>query len=148
MYSWNMNKHLWKNEDHFKGFEIAVEGMHKHASLDNPSDFKMIADILDGIMQSYEKNYGPIEDPIFLWYFATSNAFFIQTGHKFDELGRSRIAYIMNSYKEGLNKHLLYPSYTQLMMDVIFENMGQFANEDDKTWISRNRNKFVPIPDK
>ncbi len=147
MYSWDMNKHLWQDEKAFKGFEIAVVGMSK-ASLDNPFDFKMIADILDGIMQSYETKYGPIEDPIFFWYFATSNAFFLQTGKKFDELGRARIAYIMNGYKEGLTKHLLYPSYTKVMMDVIFENVEQFANDHDNVWFSSNKHKFVPIPDK
>lgn len=145
MYSWDMNRYLWKDVKAFDTFGIAVVGMHK-ASLDNPKDFQMIADIFDGIMQTYEERYGPIEDPIFFWYLATCNAFFLQVGNKFDDLGVSRVAYIVNGYKEGLTKHLLYPSYTKLMMDVIFENMEQFANEHDKVWISSNKHKFVPIP--
>ncbi len=148
--SLDKNSILWHDKESLDIFTSTVHRLGNIMSSDNvdPKSILSEANKLDDLMQSYEKRYGPIEDPLFFWWFATANALFMQIGNKLDpELGTVRIAYVMNGYKEGLNKHLLYPSYTNLMMDVIFENMEQFANEHDKVWISNNRHKFVPLPE-
>ena len=147
VHSVDMNEDLWKDYKYFEDFLRAVSLLGKSASKESidPKETLDIANMLDDIMQGYEKRYGPVNDPIFLWYFASANATFLQVGKEFDELGSARIGYIVNGYKEGLNKHLLYPSYSAVMIDAVFENMEQFANDHDKKWIIANRDKFVPI---
>ncbi len=146
-YSFDMNKNLWKDQKYFYDFLNAVSLLSKATSKEDvdPKEILDTTNMLDDIMQDYENRYGSIDDPIFFWYFATANATFLQFGKQFDELGSARIGYIVNGYKEGLNKHLLYPSYSALMMEAVFENMEQFANDHDKKWIITNRDKFIPI---
>jgi len=144
-----MNKHLWSTHDWFDMFSQAATAFMNAVSREAVDHLEIlkVANIMDDIMQSYEKQNGPIEDPLFFWYFATANAFFLQIGKKFDELGTSRIAYIVNGYKEALNKHLLYPTFPANMLNVALENMQMFANDYDKEWLSRNQGKFLPISD-
>lgn len=148
MFSFDMNKKLWRDAKTFELFMGAVSSLRQATSREryDAKEFLEVSNVLDDIMQSYENRYGSIEDPIFFWSFATANAMFLQVGKRFDKMGSTRIAYIVNGYKEGLNKHLLYPSYPEGMMQSIFGNMAQFANEEDREWISINRDKFVPVP--
>ena len=78
MYSLDMNERLWRDSNAFELFREAVSLLSQAVSKDtiNPSELLNIANMMDDIMQSYEKRYGPIEDPLFFWWFATANAFF------------------------------------------------------------------------
>jgi hypothetical protein len=148
MYSIDMNKNLWATPDWFEIFSQAVSAFMNAVSR-NPIDhleLLKIANVLDDLMQGYEKIYGPIEDPLFCWHFATANAFFLQVGKKFDEIGSARISYIINGYREALTKHLLYPSFTAIMLNLALENLEQFGNDNVKEWLLRNKSKFEPIP--
>jgi hypothetical protein len=149
MYSIDMNKHLWVTPDWFEIFSQAVSAFMNAVSR-NPMDhleLLYIANVLDDLMQEYENLNGSIKDPLFYWYFATANAFFLQVGKKFDELGSSRVNYIVNGYKEALNKHLRYPSFTAVMLNVACENMEMFADDHDKEWLLGNKGNFEPISD-
>jgi hypothetical protein len=149
MFSYDMNKSLWRDEALFDLFLKGMATFAQAISRDrwDPAEFQLVANFLDEIMQQYERKHGSIEDPIFYHAFATSNAMFLQTGKKLDEVGSARIAYIVNGYKEGLTKHLLYPSFPATMIEVAFDNMEQFANNEDKKWVVENKPKFRPIAD-
>jgi len=149
MYSLDMNERLWRDSNAFELFREAVSLLSQAVSKDtiNPSELLNIANMMDDIMQSYEKRYGPIEDPLFFWWFATANAFFLQVGKKLDEVGTPRIGYVVNGYKEAINKHLLYPTFPADMLKIAYENMEQFAGNYDREWMFRNHSKFKPIPD-
>lgn len=146
MIKWDLNNRLWRSDKHWLRYISATNSLNRSMS-NQPyiaDDFLTIANNLDDIMQDYELNYCQIEDPMFFFAFATSNALFLQIGKKFDEMGSTRIGYIVNGYKEGLTKHLLYPSYNLAILKVLIETFFQFANDDDKNWLNDNRFKFVP----
>lgn len=149
MDSIDMNKNLWRDSKAFDLFSEAVFLLRQAVSEENidASEVLKAANIMDDIMQRYESCYCPIDDPIFFWWFATANAFFLQTGKTFDEIGSARIGYIVNGYKEALNKHLLYPSFSAEMIKIVFQNMEQFANDHDKEWMFKNHTKFKPVLD-
>jgi hypothetical protein len=144
---WSKNKHLWRDvksyETYLKETDKLVYALSKENFVSN--DFLNIANNLDELFQSYEKNFGPIEDPMFFFTFAQANAIFLQVGKKYDELGATRLAYIVNGFKEGLTKHLLYPTFDEMVMQSIDDTFMQFANDYDKNWFTQNRNKFYPV---
>lgn len=144
---WNKNKHLWRDIKSFSIYLREANNLFSSFSKDplNSNDFLNIANNLDDLLQSYEKRYGPIEDPLFFLTFAQANAAFLQIGKKYDELGSARIGYIINGFKEALTKHLLHPSFDELMLKSIDETFMQFANDYDKNWFSQNRLKFYPV---
>jgi hypothetical protein len=143
-----MNKRLWKDASIFESFHKTVLMLNKTvADQDwNPNTFLTYADELDNIMQKYEESYDQIEDPIFYWSFATANALFLLIGKKYDELGSTRIAYIVNGYQSGLEFHTKYPSYPKIYIDKAFEHMAPFADGEDATWLKKNRYTYTPIP--
>jgi len=147
MFDWGKNKILWRDPIAFEKYIDETKNLIASVSKDtfNAEDFLKIANSLDDIFQSYEKKYGPMEDPIFFFIFAQANALFLQIGKKFDELGRNRVAYIANGFKEALTKHLLYPSFDETVLKSIDDTFFQFANDFDKSWFSQNRSKFLPI---
>ena len=149
MFSLDMNKRLWKDESIFKDFHKTVLLLNKTvADQDwNPNTFLNYADDLDDIMQQYESRHDQIEDPIFYWSFATANALFLLIGKKYDQLGPTRVAYVMNGYKSGLEFHKKYPSYPKIYIDKAFEHMGPFATGENAAWLKNNRNTYKPIPD-
>lgn len=148
MFSLDMNKRLWKDEALFERFHYTVLMLSKTVADQNwdSSVFLNYANKLDDIMQEYESRYGEIEDPLFFWSFATSNALFLLIGKKYDEAGPIRIKYILNGYIEGLQKHTKYPSYPKIYIDKAFEHMSPFAEGEAAEWINVNRAKFTPIP--
>lgn len=145
----DINKHLWRDSKSVDQFIKAVTLFRQAASKDeiDSSEILISCNMLDDMMQQYEAQYCPIEDPLFYWWFASANALFLQVGKSFDELGSARIGYIVNGYKEAFTKHLLYPTLTAELLTVAYENLEQFANDHDKKWISNNRSKFKPIAD-
>ncbi|MEZ5196821.1 MAG: hypothetical protein R2764_10575 [Bacteroidales bacterium] len=146
MIKWDLNKRLWRNESYFFGYLTATT-LFNVVLAEKPyksSDFLTIANELDDIMQAYEKSNGQIEDPMFFFAFATVNALFLQMEQKSDEMGSARIGYVVNGYKEGLTKHVLYPSYTSSLLEIIFDKYSMFANETDQKWLRDNKYKFVP----
>lgn len=147
MFSLDMNKRLWKDVDIFERFHYTILMLNKEVAENNfdPKMFLNYANKLDDILQEYEGKYGSIEDPIFFWSFATANALFLLVGKKYDELGPARIAYVINGYMEGLNKHEIYPSYPKIYIEKAFEHMKPFAKGKDAEWIDKNQNSFVPI---
>lgn len=149
MYSIDMNRSLWRDPNAFELFQEAVRLLSQEVSKDtiDPSVLLQIANMMDDIFQSYEKRHGPMEDPLFFWWFASANAFFLQVGKKLDEIGSARIGFVVNGYKEALNKHLLYPSFPGDMLKIVYQNMEQFANNYDKEWMFMNHSKFQPIPE-
>lgn len=144
---WDKNKHLWRDlasfDIYFKATDKFVVALSKDQFL--ASDFLDIANELDNLMQYYEINFGPIEDPLFFLTFAQANAIFLQVGKKFDELGAARIAYIANGFKEALTKHMLYPTFDELILKSIDDTFMQFANDYDREWFLQNRHKFYPV---
>jgi Flp pilus assembly protein TadD len=146
-YAIDMNKGLWRDSNAFAIYLKAQLTLAEAGSCEplDPDKFLAVANMLDDMMQAYERKHGPIEDPLFYWLFATANASFLQIGHKFDEMGPTRIAFAMNGYKEGLNRHLLSPSFTSLALQVAFENIEQMGNDSDKEWLAKNKSKFIPI---
>lgn len=147
MYSNDMNKQLWRNDDLFDQFLEAVNLFRQSVSK-NPivaQEVLSATNIMDDVMQLHESQYGPINDPIFFWWFATANTLFLQAGKAFDEIGAARIGYIVNGYKEALNKHSQFPSLPSDMLKIAFEHMDQFASESDKTWLVSNRSRFKPF---
>jgi hypothetical protein len=149
MFSLDMNKHLWRDNDLFESFHYQILKMNKAVSDQNwdPLVFLGCANNLDKIMQEYEEQHGSIEDPIFYWSFATANALFLLIGKSYDFLGPTRISYVLNGYREGLNKHKKYPSYPAIYIEKAFEHMAPFAEGEDEKWINDNRHSFVPIQD-
>jgi len=147
MIDWSKNINLWRDPTAFEKYR--AETMNLVAAVSktplDAEDFLEISNSLDDIFQAYEKKYGPMEDPLFFFTFAQANALFLQVGKKFDELGRNRVAYIVNGFKEALTKHLLYPSFDEMILKSIDDTFLQFANDYDKTWFSQNRSKFFPI---
>lgn len=147
MNNWEKNKKLWRDIGSFNIFlneTLKLSDAFSKSEF-NANDFLNVANNLDDLMQLYEKNYGPIEDPLFFLVFAQANAAFLQVGKQFDELGETRIAYIVNGFKEALTKHLLYPSFNEIVLQSIDDTFMQFANEYDKNWYIQNRSKFYPI---
>jgi tetratricopeptide (TPR) repeat protein len=146
-FSLEMNKNLWRDTKFFDVFIGGAAVFHKLLSegQKSPDAFVTVANMFDDLMQDYEKEYGPIEDPIFFWYFSTVNGLALRANN--DEVGRTRMRYLVNGYKEGLMKHLLYPSYQAFMIDTAVKNIEEFANDQDKAWLSMNINKFTPLPE-
>jgi hypothetical protein len=144
-----MNRRLWKDEVLFQSFYGAVLLLNKSVADQNwnPITFLDCANILDDVMQKYERQYGPVEDPIFYWSFATANALFLLIGKKYDELGPVRVQYVLNGYKEGLEWHLLHPSFPRIYIDKAFEHMSPFAEAEDEKWMAENRGRYAPIPE-
>jgi hypothetical protein len=147
MIKWDLNQRLWRNESYFNGY-LMTTTMLNVLMAEKPykaNEFLTIANEFDDIMQAYEKAYSQIEDPMFYFAFSTANALFLQTGNKFDQMGSARIGYIVNGYKEGLTKHVLYPSYTSQILNAIYDSYSQFANKIDLKWLVENKYKFVPF---
>jgi hypothetical protein len=144
---WEKNKQLWRDSTSFdKFFEETIKLSVAFSKNEfDAKDFLIVANNLDDLMQSYENNYGPIEDPLFFLVFAQANALFLQVGKEFDELGATRIGYIVNSFKEALTKHLLYPTFDETVLQSIDDTFMQFANDYDKNWFTKNRYKFFPV---
>ena len=142
-----MNEHLWEDSQSFDSFYKVILALNHGVKdrISDPTFFSYIANKLDEVMALYETPDRPILDPIFFWSFAASNAMFLLVGQEFDELGPSRISYIMNGHKEGLYKHKKYPSYPQLYINKAFEHMAAFAQENDMDWINDNKHAFHPI---
>ncbi|MDA3896124.1 MAG: TerB family tellurite resistance protein [Desulfobacteraceae bacterium] len=150
MFALDMNKHLWKDKTLFTLFHQTVLKMNKTVADQNwnPNLFLDYANKLDEIMNAYEGRNGYLYDPIFFWSFATANAHFLLIGKKYDELGDTRESYVINGYREGLNKHIKYPSYPKMYIDKAFEHMSPFAEGEDAKWIKENRYKFIPVGEK
>jgi len=147
MINWHLNKRLWRSNSHYDRY-ITITNRLSVLFSNKPyiaSNFLNVANGLNDIMQEYESTYCAMEDPMFYFAFSISNALFLQVGKKFDEMGARRIGYIVNGYKEGLTKHLLYPSYTLPILKSIIETYFQFANDSDKSWLDNNKYKFVPF---
>ena len=144
---WDKNKRLWRDNSSFEIYLKATKDLTKALSKETflANDFLNIANNLDDMFQSYEMKYGPMEDPLFFFMFAQSNALFLQVGKNYDELGASRVAYIVNGFKEALNKNLLYPTFDEMTLKSIDDTFLQFANDYDKEWFSMNRHKFYPV---
>lgn len=103
MFSLGMNEHLWEDSQSFDSFYKVILTLNHGVKdrISDPTFFSYIANKLDEVMALYETSDRPILDPIFFWSFAASNAMFLLVGQEFDELGPSRISYIMNGHKEG-----------------------------------------------
>jgi len=147
MINWGKNKRLWRDLSSFENYLIETNNLVLSISKSEliPMDFLKIATSLDDIFQSYEKKCGPMEDPLFFFTFAQANALFLQVGKEYDELGPTRKAYIVNGFKEALTKHLLYPSFDEMILKSIDDTYMQFATDFDKTWFVQNRPKFFPF---
>jgi hypothetical protein len=147
VFSLDMNKALWRDESSFNKYFHTLLAFNKTVADGNmnPKLFLEYANRLDDIMQEYEGKVGPIDDPIFLWSFAMANALFLLAGKQYDEMGETRIAYVMNGYKEGLYKHIEYPSYPKMYIEKAFEHIAYFGTDRDREWINANRSQFVPI---
>lgn len=144
---WSKNRNLWRDVSSFEIFLKETDNLSIALSKDEfvSIDFLNISNNLDDLLQSYEMKFGPMEDPLFFFTFAQANAFFLQVGKKYDELGATRIAYIVNGFKEALTKHLLYPTFDETIMKSIDDTFMQFANDYDKSWFTQNRHKFYPV---
>lgn len=144
---WNKNKYLWRDESSFAIYLKATEDLQVALAKGKfiATDFLNIANNLDDMFQLYENKFGPMEDPLFFFLFAQANAIFLQVGKKFDEICGSRVAYIVNGFKEALNKNMLYPTFDEMILKSIDDTFLQFANEYDKEWYSMNRHKFYPV---
>jgi hypothetical protein len=107
MFSLDMNRHLWKDDDVFEKYLEFALHLNK-AVFDNTSEpkvFQICSKMFDSVMEYYEPRHGTIEDPIFHWSDATANALFLLIGKSFDSLGPARISYVLNGYKESLSWH-------------------------------------------
>ena len=93
-------------------------------------------------MQKYEDNYDSVQDPLFFWLFATSNALYLINGGT-EKI--PRIQYVLNGYRECLNKHTNYPSLYKAFIDIAFRHMEVFADQEVKKWIVDNKNTFTPV---
>ncbi|PIQ08115.1 MAG: hypothetical protein COW71_13570 [Ignavibacteriales bacterium CG18_big_fil_WC_8_21_14_2_50_31_20] len=146
-FSLDMNKELWADKELFNEYFKIVLLLNKAVKDEKwePLIFLDLANRLDSVMQKYEQKYDRILDPIFYWSFATANALFLLIGKKYDELGDTRISYIINGYQEGLYLHQTYPSYPRIYIDKAFEHMSPFAKGEDANWIKINRSNFIPI---
>jgi hypothetical protein len=151
MFSLDMNKELWKDDELFNEFFTITLNLNKTVIDQNwdASLFLNYANSLDKVMQAYEGIYSSIEDPIFYWTFATANALFLIKTNEFDEVGYVRFEYVLNGFREGLSRHQLHPSYPAIYITKAFEYMSIFAKlaygNSHAEWIEKNRDNFVPI---
>jgi len=144
---WNKNEKLWRDQTAFEIYLQSTSRLTNSVSKKEliASEFLEIANDLDDMMQAYEKKFGPIDDPLFFFTFAQCNALFLQVGKQYDSLGSLRVGYIINGFKECLTKHLLYPSFNEMILNSIFDTYVQFANENDMNWFKQNKPKFLPF---
>ena len=148
-YSVGMNRNLWQDIKFHDEFIQEIQLMSELFSKEerSPNNFLEITNRLDDIMQAYESKHGPIEDPIFFWKFALSTGLSLDADNDPFANNQYRIAVIINGYKEGLTKHLVYPSFTSFMIETALNSIDELAGEHNKQWLAVNRDKFVPIPE-
>ncbi len=138
---------MWRDEDSFEIFLKETEAFWNAVSNETSTakNYLTIANNLDDLLLSYEKKFGPIEDPLYFFIFAQVNTLFLYVGKEYDELGTARIGYVINGLKEALTKHLLYPSFDEKILHSIEVSFLHYSNDYDKNWYIQNKLKFCPI---
>ena len=101
------NRSLWKDEVYFNLFSSLEDYFAKLLLSDNKTAYiyRDIGNILDNMMQDYEKLYGVLEDPYFYYYFAFSNALYLSLTKENDRLDNMRGKWVINGFKEGLRRN-------------------------------------------
>jgi hypothetical protein len=144
------NKHLWQDKE---AFELYTQAANAIVNVTNQKPVNValltqVADGLDELFQTYEDRHGSMQDPLFLWWFATVNAILYNESDEDDASAFSeksmRKQYAVNAYKEGLGKHTRNPSYTQVMIDGAMSMMSSITAENDG-WLRENKSRFVPV---
>jgi len=139
------NKGLWRDNNAFDLYTKAAQAIMGLTN-QKPMNLELltqVADGLDQLLQTYEDQYGSVQDPLFLWWFATANmVLYFET----EEDRNMRKQYAINGYKEGLGKHSRIPSYTSVMIEQAVNIISQLATGSDTVeWLRENRSKFVPV---